>query len=324
MQEVTFLKRGRKFWQETEQKLNSREELNPEELGSLYLRISDDLSYANTFYPGSRTADFLNSLAQRLHIKVYKNKKEDSDRFFRFWKTELPLIMYSTRKQLLYSLLLFIVSITIGALSAAYDLDFVRIILGDQYVDMTINNINTGDPLAVYKQANEMTMFLGITINNIYVSMLAFTMGIFLSIGTGYVMFQNGVMLGSFQYFFYDYGLLYKSFLVIYIHGTIELSAIIIAGAAGLTLGSSILFPGTFTRMESLKRGAKKGLKIVTGLIPFFIIAGFLEGFVTRYTEMPEYLSLPIITASFLLVIWYFVLYPIKIYKKTGDVNGGV
>jgi uncharacterized membrane protein SpoIIM required for sporulation len=127
---------------------------------------------------------------------------------------------------------------------------------------------------------------------------------------------RNAIMLGSFQYFFYDQGLLWESARTIWIHGTIEISVIIIAGCAGLVLGNSILFPGTYTRLQSFIRGAKDGLKILLSTVPFFIIAGFLEGFVTRHTEMPDWLALFIILGSLSLILFYYVIYPIKLKRK--------
>src|SRR5690606_15344093 len=102
-----------------------------------------------------------------------------------------------------------------------------------------------------------------------------------------YFLFYNGVMLGSFQYFFHQRGLLMESALTIWIHGTLEITAIVIAGGAGIVMGNSILFPGTYSRTESLMRGARRGVKIVLGMIPIFLVAAFLESFVTRLTDMP-------------------------------------
>jgi uncharacterized membrane protein SpoIIM required for sporulation len=123
-------------------------------------------------------------------------------------------------------------------------------------------------------------------------------------------------MLGAFQYFFHIHDLLFESVLVIWIHGTLEISSIIIAGAAGITLGNSILFPGTYSRRISFMIGAKEGLKMIVSLIPIFITAGFLESFVTRHTGMPVFLSLTIIMGSLIFVIWYFVIYPSILNKK--------
>lgn len=204
----------------------------------------------------------------------------------------------------------------IGAYSAATDGAFVRSILGDGYVNMTLENIERGDPMAVYKQMNEVDMFLGITINNIRVALLAFSAGILLGIGTFFILMQNAIMLGSFQYFFYDQGLLWESARTIWIHGTIEIAVIIVAGAAGIVLGNSILFPKTYTRLASFQRGAKDGLKILISTIPFFILAGFLEGFITRITHFPDIFNLTIILGSLALICYYYILYPIRIHNQ--------
>ncbi len=100
------------------------------------------------------------------------------------------------------------------------------------------------------------------------------------------------------------------------LHGTLELSAIVIAGAAGFVMGNSILFPGTYSRLESFKRGAKKGLKVVVGLIPVFILAGFIEGFFTRHTTMHWSIKLSVILLSATFIIYYFIIYPIIIHRN--------
>ena len=219
-------------------------------------------------------------------------------------------------RELLISFIVFFFFAAVGAYSAANDGTFVRSILGDSYVNMTLENIENGDPMAVYKKMGEFNMFLGITINNIRVAVLAFGFGIFFGIGTLYIMLQNGIMLGSFQYFFYEKGLLWESARTIWIHGTIEISVIVVAGCAGLVMANGMLFPGTYTRVQSFARGVKNGLKIMISTVPFFILAGFLEGFVTRHTEMPDFLAITIILSSLALILFYYVYYPRKLRKR--------
>jgi uncharacterized membrane protein SpoIIM required for sporulation len=204
----------------------------------------------------------------------------------------------------------------IGAISTHYDESFPRAVLGDGYVEMTLENIENGDPMGVYKSMESNSMFLAITFNNLKVASYTFISGILFSLGTLYFLFQNGVMLGSFQYFFAQQGLLLDSFLTIWIHGTIEISSIIIAGTAGVVLGNSFLFPGTFTRKQSLIAGAKDSLKILISIVPLITLAGFLEGFVTRHTDAPNLLRGAIIFLSLIFILWYFVYYPIRLSKK--------
>jgi len=316
MREAAFVNKHKKRWQLFENVLDKNQNILPDELSDLYIEITDDLSYAKTFYPNSNTANYLNQLASKAHLKIYKSKKESKNRLISFFKTEFPLAFYKHQKQLLIAFLVFAFFTLAGMYSSATDGDFVRLILGDSYVNMTLENIEKGDPMAVYKKANEADMFIGITLNNIKVAMYAFLLGMLFSVGTLYIMMQNGIMLGSFLYFFYDKGLLWESSRTIWIHGTIEIAVIIIAGCAGLVLGNGLLFPKTYTRLESFKRSFKEGLKIMVSTIPFFIIAGFLEGFVTRHTEMPDALAITIIALSLALISYYYIVYPIKIYKQ--------
>jgi len=196
----------------------------------------------------------------------------------------------------------------------------VRLILGDSYVNETLENIEKGTPMAIYSQAGASKMFLMITLNNIKVALSTFILGILFCIGSLYLLMQNGIMLGSFVYFFSEKQLLWESSRTIWIHGTIEISVIIVAGCAGLVLGSGLLFPKTFSRVNAFKKSAKDGLKIMLSTIPFFIIAGFLEGFVTRHTEMPDWLALFIIISSLALIIFYYVIYPIKLtHNQTNE-----
>ncbi|MEH6408407.1 MAG: stage II sporulation protein M [Leeuwenhoekiella sp.] len=317
MREAAFVKQNKDKWLRFENVLlNNKSEISPDDLSGLYIEVTDHLSYAQTFYPGSKTTEYLNHLASQSHQKIYKSKRESSKRFITFFTEEFPLLFYNYQKELLLTFATFLLFSIIGAYSAATDGAYVRSIMGDAYVNKTLENIANKDPMAIYKDMNEIEMFMGITVNNIKVALFAFILGILLSVGSLFIIMKNGVMIGSFQYFFYDKGMFWESARTIWIHGTIEISVIIIAGCAGIVLGNGILFPGTYTRMESFKRKMKDGLKIVISTIPFFIIAGFLEGFVTRHTEMPDWLAIIIITLSLSLILFYYVIYPHIIHKQ--------
>lgn len=132
MREALFVKQNSGKWRSYEQQQTA----SPDELAERFIDITNDLAYAKTFYPQSKTTAYLNGLASVLHQSIYKNKKEDTNRFLTFWKFELPLLFHTYRRQLLYSLIFFLVFCAIGVLSAKYDDTFVRLILGDGYVNM--------------------------------------------------------------------------------------------------------------------------------------------------------------------------------------------
>lgn len=322
MREAAFVRQNKDKWVKYESLLQNNKSLSPQELSDIYVELSDDLSYSRTFYNNSNTTRFLNELAKKAHQHIYHTRKEPGNRLWTFYLKEFPVFFASYHKLLLLSFLIFSLFCLIGAYSSATDAAFVRSIMGDAYVNMTLENIANDDPMAVYKKASEIDMFLGITINNIKVSLMAFTLGILAGIGTVFLLMQNAIMLGSFQYFFYEKGLLWESVRTIWIHGTIEISVIIVAGCAGLVVGKSILFPGTYTRLRSFITGVKDGTRIVISTIPFFILAGFLEGFVTRITEMPDWLAILIIGGSMALILFYYVYYPLYLNKKPANEPG--
>uniref|UniRef100_UPI0040487A16 stage II sporulation protein M n=1 Tax=Roseivirga sp. TaxID=1964215 RepID=UPI0040487A16 len=319
MREAAFVKQNVKKWEQFEELLQGSS-TDPDKLSDLFIQVTDDLAFANTQYPDSRTYAYLNGLASKIHAQIYKNKNEDRKRFVYFWKTEVPLVVRKSHTKLLYAFIIFAVSVIIGIVSQNMETDFVRIVLGDNYVNMTLENIEKGDVLAVYGRGGQMDSFFAITFNNVRVSFFAFAAGLLVSLGTGYLLFQNGVMVGCFFTFLGQQGYLNEAFKVVMLHGTLELSAIVLAGGAGFVMGNSILFPGTYSRMASFKRGAIEGLKIVMGLMPVFILAGFIEGFFTRYTDMPIAISLFVITGSAAFIIYYYIFYPIKVanaHKKS-------
>lgn len=314
MREAQFLKQNAEKWNQYRDELNH--DISTDVIASRFTELTDDLAYARTFYSDSNTVKFLNGLAAQFHQKIYRNKKEKKSRIFWFWQFELPYLFMRYRRQFIISLAFFVMFSLMGALSAKYDENFVRLILGDDYVNMTASNIEKGDPFGVYKQGDGLSMFAMIAYNNISVSFFGYVLGIFFSVGSLWLLFNNGLMMGSFQYYFISNGLGFKFTTVVFIHGTMELWSIVVAGASGIILGNSILFPGTYTRAASVARGGRDGLKIVFGLVPMFIVAAFFESFVTRYTEMPLSLSLLILAGSLVFITWYFFIYPVRLHKR--------
>ncbi|GAB4485402.1 MAG: stage II sporulation protein M [Raineya sp.] len=330
MKEGLFLKKNKKKWEKIEEETRQIEQLHPDRLGEIFIELADDLSYARTHHTKSPVTKYLNALTARVHQSIYKQQNIRWEQISNFWKQDLPLTLAQSRKAILVSFVIFAISTLIGVVSVLNDqsdYEFARGILSDRYVDMTLRNIKEGNPMGVYQEQEPIKMFLGIAYNNIRVAFVTFVWGgsvsivgipafLLLSIGTAYVLFVNGVMLGTFQTLFFKENLLWESAGVIWLHGTIEIWSIVMAGAAGIVMGNSIFFPQTYTRRDSFRRGAEKGGKIMLGLVPFFLIAAFIESFVTRYADMPWLFKLLIIFGSLALVIHYFVVYPYFVEKK--------
>jgi uncharacterized membrane protein SpoIIM required for sporulation len=309
MNESRFIDQNKEKWRNAETLLNAPVK-DPDELSNLFVQVVDDLSYARTYYPNRSVRVYLNKIARQFFSAIYSNKKDKKGQFKLFWLDELPQIIISCRRQLIVSLAVFMLSLIIGVFSSRNDPQFVKSILGEAYVQMTDENIENGDPMAVYKQSHQIDMFLGITFNNLMVAFRTYVLGIFLAVGTLGSLLFNGIMVGSFQYYFAEKGLLLTSSLSIWLHGTLEISSIVIAGGAGLTLGSGLIFPGTYSRLQSLQRAGIRSLKLMIGVTPVFVFAAIIESFLTRYSDAPIFLKVALILLSAFFIIGYFVVYP--------------
>lgn len=319
MKEILFIRKNIAKWREMEEVAQKASSTHPDVLADTYNELTADLSFSQTHYPHSRITIYLNNLASTLHNAIYRNKREKWTRIITYWTQEIPTVMAHSQKELRLSFIIFFVSMILGAVSAANDDGFVRLLLGNSYVDMTLANIEAGNPMGVYGHTGEVSMFMQITFNNILVSFNIFVAGILTSIFSGYMLFYNGIILGSFLTFFHQHSLLGEASLAVWLHGTLEISAIIIAGAAGITLGNGWLFPGTYSRMTSFRHGAKRGLKILISTVPLFVIAGFIESFLTRHTHLHNGIRLGVILLSLAFILYYYIYLPNT--KRNGAKN---
>lgn len=312
MREGLFIKKNKDRWENIQHESNR----DADETARDFVQLVDDLGYSKTFYPQSRVTRYLNSMAARMYLNIYANRKEDSNRFLNFWKYDVPLTVKKHRRTILVALVIFFLFFAVGFFSASKDPQFVSRVLSPGYVAMTEQNIEEGNPFGVYQDPNAFVMFIRIMINNIIVSFKYFFKGILLGIPSLVSLGQESIRLGAFEHMFYSKGLGMQAVTTVLIHGLLELTAIIIACAGGVIMGTSFLFPGTKRRIDALKEGTKDGVKLVVGLVPVFMIAALYEGYITRHYKMPLPLNLFILLTSAIFIIWYFIIYPGILHRK--------
>jgi uncharacterized membrane protein SpoIIM required for sporulation len=305
MKETQFIQQKQAKWAEFENILADPRR-DPDKLQDMFVQITDDLSHARTFYPSRSVRAYLNGLAQAIFGDIYKQKKSPLSKFRRFYTDDLPQVVYESRWSFLWAFLFFVLSFVIGYFSSMMDESFLRIILGDSYVEMTVENIKKGDPMAVYKSSGRFDMTFGIMANNIRVCVIYFLLGVFAGIGSVAMMMYNGIMVGAFLQFFSRHNLLAEANFTIWMHGTFEISAIVIGTAAGITMGRGLVFPGTYTRLQAFQMSARRGLKIMVGVISLLIVAALIEGNLTRHTEAGDLFRGVFIAICLVIVLGYF------------------
>jgi uncharacterized membrane protein SpoIIM required for sporulation len=312
LREALFIKKNKDRWLKNQQEPAQ----DPDEMAKDFTQLVEDLAYAKTFYPSGKVTQFINTEASKIYLNIYRNRKEDSNRLVTFWKYDLPLTIRKHHGVVLFSLVIFVIFFAIGFFTSQQNEDIARGFFGDNYVDETQQNINQGNPFGIYEHGNAFFSWMGIMINNIKVSLMMFTSGIFCAIPTIYKLAETSAMVGIFDQFFAARGFGLDFWMVVFVHGTLEISAIILAGAAGIVIGKSFLFPGTIKRLDAFKKGAKDGVKIMIGVMPILAVAAFFEGFITRLYNDFSIVTTLVFTLSVVFVIWYFIIYPIRLSRK--------
>ncbi len=313
MREALFIKKNKDRWEN----IKDFPSTNPDEMAVEFTQLTDDLGYAKTFYPHSKVTRYLNAEAAKRYISIYANRKEERNRIVTFFKYDVPVTVAKHQWVLLFCFTVFAIFFSVGFFSAMHDESFVVDMLGSSYVQKTEQNIANGNPFGIYQTGNSFLVWMGIMVNNITVVFsYFFEGGVSAGILSTKSLIVEGIRLGAFEFMFYKHGLTQMSVLTVLLHGILELSAIIIGAAAAIVLGKSWIFPGTIKRITALKQGAKDGIKILIALVPVLIVAAFFESFVTRHYKMPVALSLSILSTSMSFIVWYFIIYPIKLKKR--------
>jgi len=323
MKESIFIQNNLDSWKENENLITKKNYLPPK-LNQIFIKSTDDLSYANTYYKNRSVRVYLNGVAKILYNRINKSERFTFTDIKKFFTNSVPLAIYEARKEFIFALSLFLISVLIGIVSSKNDNEFSQLILGKAYVDMTEENIANNDPMAVYKSAAPFDMFLAVTVNNSYVALKTFVSGLFMAIGTFIILIYNGIMVGTFQYYFVEQDLFRESFLTIWQHGILEMSSIVMAGAAGIVMGKGLIFPGNYSRFQSLRISARRGIKLFLGIIPILIVAAFIEGFYTRFTEIGDGFRLITLLASLAFITGYFVLLPMRRSKENPGYTSSV
>jgi uncharacterized membrane protein SpoIIM required for sporulation len=140
--------------------------------------------------------------------------------------------------------------------------------------------------------------------HNVQVTFMAFAGGILAGVGTALVLVFNGVQLGAVAAVFANYGANLQLWSFILPHGVIELTAICIAGGAGLWLGSAFVLPGRVTRREALVVRGREAVSLIGGTAVMLVVAGTIEGFISP-SDLPREVKLALAVLFALLLVAY-------------------
>lgn len=278
------------------------------ELGRLYRMTSADLSRARAMKLGQNVQVYLNNLVVKAHNQVYqrpRNRWSDLANFL--WRTFPDLV----RKRIVYifvSFMLFLVPAWLSYSLTVKDSHFAQL------------EITQGHPLVPEElwtmiehrqmwtdqvQGHSQTASSMIATNNIRVSILAFVFGITYGFGTVFILFTNGLHLGTVLGLCKVYGMADRLLAFVAPHGVLELTAIFISGGAGLLVGKTLLFPGKYRRLDAFRLIARDAGGLFGGCVPLLLVAGTIEGFISPRTDLPAEMKFGVSLATLILLMLY-------------------
>lgn len=250
-------------------------------MGQLYRSICSDLAHAKGHIRDEKLAEYLNLLVARAHNYIYQREPFRLSNLVKFYGYQFPRIFRDTKNYTLTAFLFFIAFAILGYLTAMRDETFASLIIPPVIMDsiekgeMWTTEITTIAPLASS----------AIMTHNITVTFVAFALGITCGLGTLYILAVNGLLLGTLGYLIQNQGMGIPFWSFVLPHGIIELSAIFIAGGAGLLLGSAQLTATGLSRKDGLIVKGRLAVRLVLGCIPVLIVAGIVEGF---FSPLPD------------------------------------
>ncbi|MEH7307055.1 stage II sporulation protein M [Neobacillus drentensis] len=278
-----FVKMHREEWKQLEQLIKTmrrRSSITGDRITQyhrLYQKAAQNLSYSQTYFPQDEVTHYLNGLVAKSHNLLYKDQVSSFKQIRHFFSHTFIGLLLEQWKFVWVAMILFLIGGLGSFLSVMNDpLHIYSILPAEIAKGVDPDQLGKG-----HGAVDSSLMSASIMTNNIKVAIFAFAGGITFGLVTVYLMVYNGIIIGALAALFWHHGKSYDFWAYIVPHGMIELTAIFIAGGAGLLMGYKLFVPGPYSRSFQLKQHAKRSVQLLLGTIPLFVIAGIIEGFIT-------------------------------------------
>ncbi|MEH7355367.1 stage II sporulation protein M [Neobacillus drentensis] len=279
-----FVKMHREEWKQLEQLVLTMSKRRNAITGDtitqyhrLYQKTAQNLSYSQTYFPNDEVTQYLNGLVSKSHNLLYKDQVSSFKQIRHFFSTKFIGLLVEQWKFVVVAMILFIIGAVGSFIAVMNDPLHIYAILPAE-IAQGVNPDHLGEGNGAVDSS---LMSASIMTNNIKVAIFAFAGGITFGLVTVYLLVYNGILIGALAALFWHHEKSYDFWAYIVPHGMIELTAIFIAGGAGLLMGYKLFVPGQYTRGYQLKHHAKRSVQLLLGTLPLFVIAGVVEGFIT-------------------------------------------
>lgn len=291
MELAEFVDQRRPRWVALERLLNKSESSGikslsldeARQLARLYRSTSSDLLWVRARSGAADVSEYLNDLVGRAYAITYPGKRPRFRDMLGFLTHVFPDLMAKEVRMFIAATILFWAGAGFGFVGMVFDPDAAIYLVPDQHQKLDpeerAKNEAEGDVASVQEQA-AFSSFL--FTHNIQVAFLAFALGISAGIGTAIMLFFNGLFLGALFHVYMAKGLSGWFWAWILPHGIPELTAICIAGAAGLVIARGMIAPKGLPRGVAVRKEAVTAVKLLLGTLALFVLAGLIEGTISQ------------------------------------------
>lgn len=277
-----------------------------------YRRLCQHLALAQERGYSSYLVDPLQQLALRGHQQLYRHRSQLAANVLGFVLAGFPRLVREQWRFVLIASLLFFGSLVAIALLVYLFPDLIYSIVSAQQVaemqGMYDPDASRLGRAAERASSEDWMMFGYYVMHNTGIAFQTFAAGLLFGLGSVFFLIFNGLVIGAVSGHLTEigYGQTFWSFVIG--HGAFELTAIALAGAAGLQLGWALIAPGQLTRGESLRRAARKSVQLLCGVMIFLLIAAFIEAYWSSTTAIAPWVKYLVGAALWLLVAGYLGL----------------
>ncbi|MDF1561478.1 MAG: stage II sporulation protein M [Deltaproteobacteria bacterium] len=317
MELTQFLEEGRGRWQALEMLLTEVDRRGvakldlseAKDLGRLYRQASADLLWARSHGASAEVVDYLNDLVARAHGRIHPNPRPRLSAITRFLAVGYPRLVRQEWRAIALSTAFFLAGSAFGGIAMAVDPDAWIYLVPEQHQHLDPAQRVERDAGRKLDADEEAAFSAFLFTHNIQVTILVFAVGLAGGILTAVLLFFNGIGLGALGWLYWTrgHGLFFVAW--IFPHGSLELSAVFIAGGAGFVLGRSILAPGRLGRRRALREAAQTAVLLVLGTAPVLVVAGLIEGTISQWHEPVIDLRVKVAFAcAAFVLLWLYLL----------------
>jgi uncharacterized membrane protein SpoIIM required for sporulation len=309
LKQLEFERRHSTFWDTMESSLQRGSTLEPERLSNFpkdYRRLCQHLAMAKSRRYAAGLITRLNGLVQQGYEALYGQTLNNKTTIIEFLIYGFPASLRANARFLWIAAIVFVLPYVAIMIACMVNDQMIYSVIDAGSVRMAESMYDPGlGKLGRERQSDSDIQMFGFYIyNNIGIAFKSFATGIFLGVGSLFVLAFNGLYIGAISGHLTALGYTETFYPFVIGHGSFELTAIVFSGAAGLKLGFSILAPGAHTRTRALQNAAKDAIKIMYGVFVMLLIAAFIEAFWSSSSTLPN-----AVKYSVGACLWVFVYY---------------